>query len=374
METVTSVAVFCFMMNFSKPTFLIDPQICRSNIRSMAGKAASSGAIFRPHFKTHQSLAIGKWFRQEGISRITTSSLSAAHYFTGDGWDDITVAFPVNLREMDLINELAGRIRLGLLVEDPEVVRALQEKLTAGVDAYIKIDTGYHRTGLMLEEMPVISNIADLIRQNPLTRLKGLLTHAGHTYHAKDLPEIRSIFGDSLTILESISTRLGESELLLSYGDTPSCSLLDDLTGIGELRPGNFVFYDLMQWKAGVCSFNQIGGIVVCPVVAVHTARNQAVLYGGAVHLSKDSISVDDRPVFGQLVTFDGKGWSEPVPGAFVVSLSQEHGILEASAEVIGTLEPGMLAGIIPVHSCLTARLLQGYSLIGGGEADYFPG
>jgi D-serine deaminase-like pyridoxal phosphate-dependent protein len=149
---------------------------------------------------------------------------------------------------------------------------------------------------------------------------------------------------------------------------------LDDFTGIGELRPGNFVFYDLMQWKAGVCSFNQIGGIVVCPVVAVHTARNQAVLYGGAVHLSKDSISVDDRPVFGQLVTFDGKGWSEPVPGAFVVSLSQEHGILEASAEVIGTLEPGMLAGIIPVHSCLTARLLQGYSLIGGGEADYFPG
>jgi hypothetical protein len=43
-----------------------------------------------------------------------------AQYFVDDGWNDITVAFPVNLREAGIINELAGRIQLNLLAEDSE--------------------------------------------------------------------------------------------------------------------------------------------------------------------------------------------------------------------------------------------------------------
>ena len=373
---MTSVAVFCFIMKYSRPTFLADPQICRSNIRTMAAKAAASGAIFRPHFKTHQSLEIGRWFRKEGISRITVSSLSAAEYFAGDGWEDITVAFPVNLRQIELINRLAGRIRLGLLVEDPEVVRTLQASLGDPVDLYIKIDTGYHRTGLAVDEMPVIQEIAYLSGLQSVTRLQGLLTHAGHTYHAHSREEVEEIYLTSAGILRQVADNLGaEGEnLILSYGDTPSCSLLDDLSGVGEIRPGNFIFYDLMQWKAGVCDFGRIAAIAVCPVVAVHSSRNQAVLYGGAIHLSKDSLNIDGSQVYGQLVNLTEDGWAEPVEDAYLVSLSQEHGILEAPEGVLRGLKPGMVAGIIPVHSCLTARMLQGYSLVGGGSADYFPG
>ena len=73
----------------------------------MAGKAHANRLVFRPHFKTHQSHLIGQWFREEGVTKITASSLSMAAYFAEDGWDDITVAFPVNIREMDTINELA---------------------------------------------------------------------------------------------------------------------------------------------------------------------------------------------------------------------------------------------------------------------------
>ncbi|MDD4646297.1 MAG: alanine racemase, partial [Bacteroidales bacterium] len=74
----------------------------------MAAKASRSGVIFRPHFKTHQSLTIGRWFREAGTRYITESSLVAAGYFASDGWNDITVAIPVNLREIDQINRLAS--------------------------------------------------------------------------------------------------------------------------------------------------------------------------------------------------------------------------------------------------------------------------
>jgi D-serine deaminase-like pyridoxal phosphate-dependent protein len=149
---------------------------------------------------------------------------------------------------------------------------------------------------------------------------------------------------------------------------------METFPGLDEIRPGNFVFYDLMQMVAGVCNPEQVAGIVVCPVVAVHQVRNQAVLYGGAVHFSKESISVKDRKIFGQMVEMDGNGWKKPIPGAYLVSLSQEHGILEAPEAVIRELRPGKYVGIIPVHSCLTASQMQGYQLLDGGIADYFGG
>ncbi len=342
----------------------------------MAEKASRSGVIFRPHFKTHQSLIIGRWFREAGVTRITVSSLSAARYFANDGWNDITVAFPVNLRETQLVNELASRIRIGLLVEHPEVALKLEKDLLFPADIYIKIDTGYHRTGLGIDEMPVILRLAEIVRSSRMMSLKGLLTHAGNTYAAASKEEVKKVYVSCTGILNEVKKNLGDSgkELLLSYGDTPSCSIVEDFNNIDEIRPGNFIFYDLMQMIAGSCGFSQIAGIVICPVVAVHPSRNQAVLYGGAIHLSKDFLVVDGRRIYGQLVETDQNGWINLIPGAYLVSLSQEHGILEGPDEVISELHPGMTAGIIPVHSCLTANLLRGYQMTDGESGDYFPG
>lgn len=374
---MTSVAVFCFYkMKFDRPTYLINPDTCKANIRVMTEKASRSGVIFRPHFKTHQSLTIGRWLREAGISKITVSSMISAEYFANDGWDDITIAFPVNLREIDLINKLASKVRIGLLVEHPTVVRELEAQLKYPADAYIKIDTGYHRTGLTLEEMPLILDLAAKIQESSLLTLRGLLTHAGHTYQASSPDGVRQVYHSATGILNAVRERLEGpyQKLILSYGDTPSCSVIEDFTNIDEIRPGNFIFYDLMQFVAGICDYSQVAGIVVCPVVAVHPSRNQAVLYGGAIHLSKESILVNDHRIYGQMVEMDETGWYSPIPGAFLVSLSQEHGILEAPEAVISELQPGKVVGIIPVHACLTANLIHGYQFLHGEKGDYLLG
>jgi D-serine deaminase-like pyridoxal phosphate-dependent protein len=163
-------------------------------------------------------------------------------------------------------------------------------------------------------------------------------------------------------------------ELILSYGDTPSCSLIGDYKGIDEIRPGNFVFYDLMQMIIGSCQFFQLAGIAVCPVVALHPSRNHVVLYGGAVHLSKEFVMINNQIVYGQMVEFDGQDWGNPIEDAYVISLSQEHGILKAPDHIIKSLRPGKLVGIIPVHACLTANALNGCRFLDGGLADYFHG
>ena len=74
----------------------------------MADRAIQYNVRLRPHFKTHQSRQIAGWFREAGINCITVSSLKMAEYFAADGWDDITVAFPVNVLEHERINRLAA--------------------------------------------------------------------------------------------------------------------------------------------------------------------------------------------------------------------------------------------------------------------------
>ena len=133
---------------WKKPTLIIDTLKVKRNIEKMLRKTVESKVVFRPHFKTHQSAEIGRLFREKGIIKITVSSVSMAEYFANHGWNDITIAFPVNLLEINEINRLVSDISLNLLVESSFSARFLNEHLTNCVGIFIKIDTGYHRTGI----------------------------------------------------------------------------------------------------------------------------------------------------------------------------------------------------------------------------------
>ena len=63
------------------PTLFLDPIRCKKNIAKMAAKARRNKLAFRPHVKTHQSLAVARWLKEEGVSKITVSSLKMACLF-----------------------------------------------------------------------------------------------------------------------------------------------------------------------------------------------------------------------------------------------------------------------------------------------------
>ena len=44
-------------------------------------------------------------------------------------WDDITLAFPVNIHEIDLINALSAKIKLNLTVYNLETLLFLEKNL-----------------------------------------------------------------------------------------------------------------------------------------------------------------------------------------------------------------------------------------------------
>ena len=129
---------------------------------------------------------------------------------------------------------------------------------------------------------------------------------------------------------------------MISVGDTPSCSIIDDLGDADEIRPGNFVYYDLMQYYLGSCSFDDIAVSVACPVAGIYPERDEIVIYGGAVHLSKEYADKGGKH-FGLIVRYTEDGWSLPLPGARLISLSQKHGIIRTNQEILNTIKHGVV-------------------------------
>lgn len=351
------------------PTLLLNEQRVRHNIKRMVERARNNQIRFRPHFKTHQSAAVGEWFRQAGVNAITVSSLEMARYFAIHGWDDITVAFPVNIREIDKINQLARQVKLHLLVENLVTAEFLDARLAAPVRVWLEIDAGYQRSGVGWNDSSGLVTLTERIAASDRMVLQGLLTHDGGTYAARTHGEIEAAYTLTTKRLNHTRNWLMEHSFLgleISIGDTPACSVLDDLGTVDEMRPGNFVFYDWMQVEIGSCTVDDVATVVACPIVSTHPERNDLIIYGGAVHLSKESLRErSGRTTFGAVVLLQENGWSAPLPNVWVRSISQEHGIIHAEgsayAALVQHVQVGDLIGVVPIHSCLTADLLKHY-------------
>lgn len=354
-------------MKLNKPTLIIDKQKAVNNILKMSEKASDQQLTFRPHFKTHQNHEVGSWFWEAGVRKITVSSFDMAQFFIEDGWDDITVAFSVNIHEINKIQELSEKISLNLVLEDESVIEFLDSKLTEKVGVYVEINTGYNRAGLDRGNIEQISALLIKLETSRKLLFKGFLTFAGHSYYAKGEDEILEVHQRYMRDMISLKKEFGRQypSLELSIGDTPTCSVAKDFSEIDEMRPGNFVYYDLMQLLIGSCKKEQVAAVVACPVVAIHRKRREIVIFGGAVHFSKEPVSTPERGAYyGEVVELTNTGWSLGETGAYLSWMSQEHGIIKAPESFIERIKVGDFIGVIPSHSCLTANLMKDSTLI----------
>ncbi len=227
---------------------------------------------------------------------------------------------------------------------------------------FIKVDSGYHRTGVDAEDLSSIKKLLLPLKDARHLIFIGFLTHAGNTYRARSAEDIKSMAKVSLHKMLALKVFLKDEFPLMqiSWGDTPSCSVVNDFHGVDEFRPGNFVFYDYMQCLIGSCQLNDIAVCLVAPVLALHKDRGEVVVHAGAVHLSKECVKNDDgKDVYGLVVSFTNGSWDVDNVLGEVVSLSQEHGVIKVKEGCFDNFNVGDVIGILPVHSCLTVNLMR---------------
>lgn len=360
------------MIEITRPTLLINKDIAKHNIHRMMVKTGLNNVELTPHFKTHQSRQIGGWFKEETLETITVSSVSMAEYFADDGWRQITIAFPFNILEINKIANLASKVQLTLLVTGVEQVKILLREVDVYLKILIEIDSGSKRSGVDPQDNNLISEMIDLL-DNTQHHFKGFYSHFGHTYGASSREEVEQIYNRSMNIMEDLKHRHAYAQPAISIGDTPSCSIIKKFEDIKSIHAGNFVFYDLTQVQIGSCQEEDIAIALACPVVSKNNHRQEIIIYGGGVHLSKEMLydKTLAQNIYGRPVLLTENGWSASIPGCYVRSLSQEHGVVKLTQEAYDQINVGDVIGVLPVHSCMTADVMCGYVDLSGAAIDH---
>lgn len=345
------------------PALLVDLQRMESNCRLALDIAKRLGVRLRPHVKTHKTVEGARLQVGGGTGPVTVSTLAEAEFLADAGFTDITFAVPADPGKLPDLANLARKIeRLNLVLDHSGLIDAVEEWSAAHgdcFDVYLKIDCGNHRVGID-PEAPGALDAALRIARSPAVRLHGLLTHAGQSYLLKDPAAKRDMARWEVGCLAAFAARLRKADVPcpeISVGSTPTLmSAPDQLPGVTELRPGNYVFFDRMQLELGNCRPEQVAATVLASVIGVYPDQNRLVIDAGALALSKDPGPDSGPPCFG--IVADRRG-------LYVSGMSQEHGLITGSTPIdFRDLRVGARLRIVPNHSCLTAALFPHYHVV----------
>ena len=339
------------------PALLLDLDVLEMNLSRMAERACTLSVALRPHVKTHKCLEVASRQRALGADGLTVSTLGEAAAFADGGFEDITWAFPLIPSRLPEVEALARRIRLGVLVDSADAVGALAA-VGVPMRVWLKVDCGYHRAGVA-PDSPRAFEIADAVQRSPSLDFAGVLTHAGHAYECRSPEALAVLAEEERRSVVDLAARLrgrgidGE----VSVGSTPTMSAVRDLSGVTEMRPGNYVFHDYSQTVIGSCDVRDCALTVLSTVVSCQPGARHSVVDAGALALSKDPGPTGAEPGMGRIVEH-GRLRDD----CRLVSLSQEHGKLDAA------LPLGAKVRILPNHSCLTSACFDFYDLVRGHE------
>jgi len=344
------------------PCALVDLDRIERNTTRMAKRMSDLGVNLRAHVKTHKTLEAA-WMQVLGHSGgITVSTLAEAKFFAAAGFRDITWAFPLPPDRLEDVSKLTLELdRFHIVIDNAETLKAVQAFNGPKLSAFLKFDCGDHRAGVDPEDDESVSFAK---RMSQEVDFAGILTHAGHSYESKDADAIRRVAAEERDIAVRFAKILRDAGVEVrevSIGSTPTMSVVDDLDGITEVRPGNYAFYDAFQAAIGSCSLEDAAFSVLATVVGSYASQNRFLINAGALAMSKDAGPRHVNPDCGLGVVCSPD--AVPIGGLDFHDVSQEHGQVRG-----GVMEIGQRVRIVPNHACLASALFERYHVVRGDE------
>ncbi len=346
------------------PCLLLDRSILTRNIARMARIAGRQGVPLRPHMKTAKSAEIARLALEGQPGGITVSTLAEAEYFTAHGITDILYAVAIAPAKLATVGRLAAAgAAITLVTDDPETASLLGAH-PAARRVLIEIDSGEGRSGVAPDDGMLLDLAARLG-----DRLAGVLTHAGHSYGARDAAELTRFASQERDAAVAAALRLrqaGHAAPIVSVGSSPTATHADHLAGVTELRAGVYMFGDLFQAEIGTHAAGDIAMTVLTTVIGRRPGR--LVIDAGALALSKDRSTASTPNDYGFGLVLDRQGRRAYGP-ATVGHAYQEHGVIVRDEAGEPDLAVGTRLRIAPNHACLTAAAHDRYYVIDGTEA-----
>ncbi|MEU5272500.1 DSD1 family PLP-dependent enzyme [Streptomyces hygroscopicus] len=358
------------------PFAVVDVHKTLRNIERLATRADRLGVTLRPHVKTAKSLDLAALMHGGARCPVTVSTLAEAEAFADGGYTDITYAVGIDPHKLPRVIALLRRgVRLRVLLDSPEQARSVADaahRAGIAIPALIEIDCDGHRGGLTTDAPALIETGRLLHRAGCLD---GVLTHAGESYVAHTPEEQRLAAKNERDTAVAAAGKLRAAGLpvaVVSVGSTPTAHAAEDLTGVTELRAGNYVFFDLVMAGLGVCRIDDLALSVVVTVIGHRPEHGWIVTDGGWMAMSRDRGTAGQPQDQGYGLVTDLNGTL--LGNLVMTAASQEHGTLTTRD---GTTPPDLPIGtrlrILPNHACATAAQHHGYHIIDSARSGAGP-
>lgn len=352
------------------PSLLLDVGRVRSNAARITSIVDRHGVRLRPHIKTHKCIEIARIQTAGHSGAVTVSTLAEAKSFAAHGFRDITYAVPIEPGKFEEVASLVqDGVDLKVITDDVSTPADLDEaalRIGAKIGVFLEVDCGDHRSGVQ-PGSPEATSIPRSITEASNLTFAGILTHGGHSYNANSIDEVKAIARQERDVMVDLAARLRSDGIdvpTVSIGSTPTITHADDLTGIDEVRPGNYILFDAYQATIESCAFDDCALTVLAAVV--HRSDKKIIIDAGAIALSKDRGPIDRDPGcgYGRVLDIDGNDLGLRVSG-----VSQEHGVIPVSDKaLLERLTVGTRVRILANHSCISAAQHTHYNVLEDGQ------
>jgi D-serine deaminase-like pyridoxal phosphate-dependent protein len=358
------------ILDLETPALILDLAVLERNCAAMAERAKRHGVRLRPHIKTAKSAEVAAIATRDQFGGLTVSTIAEAAYFAAHKFRDLTYGVGI---APDKIPALAAIQRkydaiINLILDNVETATAASvaaEKEHSLFSVFVEIDTGGRRGGVD-PDGPQLLTVAKSVAESRSLKLAGVLSHAGHSYHAHSVDEIRRIAEQERSGVVHAAQRITAAGLpceTVSVGSTPTMVFAERLDGVTEIRPGVYTFFDLDQVGLGVCTEDDIAVSVVATVIGHNRRSNRILIDAGALALSKDLSASEFTKNVGYGLIRPVRGSALPASHLYVADVAQEHGMIAAAEGELpwDSLPIGTKVRVLPNHACMTVAPFDRY-------------
>lgn len=345
------------------PVALVDLARARANAARVAAYAARHGIAWRPHVKTHKSLALARIQLEAGARGLTVATPHEAEVMARV-CDDLLLAYPpLGRRKLERLMALPERVALTVALDSEVALRGLAEAARAAgrmVGVLVEVDVGLGRTGVQSAREAV--PLAAFARDAEDLEYRGIMFYPGHIRtHVSEQDRAIGALAERLDSRCATLAGAGLAAEVVSGGSSPTLWHSHLLPRLTEVRAGTVIYNDLDMTGMGVARDDECAYSILATVVSTAVA-GRAVVDAGSKALSKelhDTAGVGYAALAGR-------------PEVRVVALSEEHGVLDITA-TDWRPRVGELVRLLPNHVCVSVNLQDRVVAHEGGRWETWP-
>lgn len=323
------------------PALLLDLDVARRNIATMAAKFRDLPTYLRPHIKVHKSPELALMQVEAGAIGVACATAWEALVMTEAGIADVLIANQVvDLEKLDALALIARDHRITVAVDDVRNVDQLDAAAArhdAIIEVLVEVDVGMQRCGVRSKEEAL--RIAARAASKSSLRFRGVQGYEGHCMLEPD-PELRVSEAKAANdkVLGAVA-HLAEHGLpseVVSAGGTGTYLITGANPGMTEVQAGSYVLMDCFHGALVPGGF-EFALTVLGTVVSRH--GNTVVLDAG-----RKSVGIDF--VVPPLARFEG---------GRVRYFAEEHCLIDFAA--VPPLAVGDRVEVLPGYGPTTVNL-----------------